>query len=241
MKRYKRIIKGKRLLYIILIILFVSFPFLTNYLVEVINFEHDSEWIGFFGNYFGSIVGVLGILLTIQFTTREENENRRLQVIPYIEVTYSPDLLIDSYTTFSFDCKKEPGQFYKGQLKFKNIGLGAAVDLELGHLNYNYGQISNNLSITLTNVMRQEEEVAINTALKVHKREWDGKDEEEALEYPKEEIIELTLTYKDFLNNTYCHNIRLIVHFDINWFGDKPRPTIVSNIKLDNQNKPRLI
>ena len=110
MERYK--MKNKYRLYIILLcIVGTLLPVLIDKLIIANSYfssGHKEAWISFFGSYGGAIIGsiatILGISITIDYTnnqakkernfvTTQENENRRLQIAPYLKYDQYDELL----------------------------------------------------------------------------------------------------------------------------------------------------
>ncbi|MGO1370922.1 MAG: hypothetical protein ACTHVE_03610 [Senegalia sp. (in: firmicutes)] len=67
----------------ILVILII--PILIDYLIIGNNFPsniNDSDWMSFFGSYIGSLIGafvtLIGLIITLNFTRKQNNEERRL-------------------------------------------------------------------------------------------------------------------------------------------------------------------
>lgn len=83
---------------LISIILIVGLPLAIDWLIIGNKFPsniENSDWVGFFGGYIGSIIGavvsLLGIIITIRYTNEQNKKDRELQVRPYCAIRYVHD------------------------------------------------------------------------------------------------------------------------------------------------------
>lgn len=85
----------------------------------------NSDWVAFLGSYIGAILGavvsLVGIIITIQYTNKQNQLERELQVRPYCVVRYVPQGKLTETTNilgelaFSYDSPEES--------RSKNIAL----------------------------------------------------------------------------------------------------------------------
>ena len=141
------------ILIILTLVLFVIIPIAIDWLIignSVPSNISNSEWVGFLGAYtgafLGAIVSLVGIIITIRFTSKENHRNRLLQVRPYCTIhsnnlSYfvqdATQLLRDNKILEQLEIGFEPaengGPVRVWIVSIKNIGLGPAVEF-----NYNY-------------------------------------------------------------------------------------------------------
>ena len=94
----------------------VCFPLLLDWLVfgnSLSSNVSNETWASFLGSYSGAVLGgiisLFGIILTIRFTQTENQEQRRIQVAPYLNISFkrmseliSPKNQLD-YILFNYD------------------------------------------------------------------------------------------------------------------------------------------
>lgn len=103
----------------------------------------NPEWLAFWGSYLGSGLGIFATYISFRMTydqteqqyknaEKEREEERRLQILPYINVVQkgapkkdSPDL-IDIWISGSSELQRMPCY-----IDIQNIGLGNAVNVEI--------------------------------------------------------------------------------------------------------------
>ena len=134
---------AKLILVILAIILLVIVPLCLDWLVIGNSFPsnvEDSDWIGFFGGYFGALIGAFaslgGVMLTIRFTREQSENDARLQVRPYCSFQYynhavrkESDQLI-GHLAYGCEPKENENTHYSGVLYIKNVGMGPALDFQ---------------------------------------------------------------------------------------------------------------
>lgn len=103
----------------------------------------NSDWVDFLGGYIGAIIGsivsLIGIVWTIQFTQKENKLDRELGVRPLFDIQFS-----DGYDTakakewlgygfihVSNNEKNMPNYSGGGILTVKNVGTGPAVNIQV--------------------------------------------------------------------------------------------------------------
>lgn len=101
----------------------------------------NSDWVGFLGGYIGAIIGAIvslvGIVITIRYTSKENKTDRELQVRPYCSIrsVYDNKIVGTNKRLGEYILTCEPmennGPEYTEILYVKNVGLGPAIDLEV--------------------------------------------------------------------------------------------------------------
>ena len=78
------------------IIAVVALPLIIDWLIIGNSFPSNisnSDWVGFFGGYIGSIMGcfisLIGIIWTISFTREQNRADRELQIRPLFDIRFS--------------------------------------------------------------------------------------------------------------------------------------------------------
>ena len=118
----------------------------------------NNDWIGFWGGYLGGIFTLIGVVITIRHTMKEEKRKEKLLLRPYLSI--ANPLKKDATTDYDFGfagnvsaLKKESCYFYADELiiegTFKNVGLGTAIQVKVKNiqlLNRNFGESTNTIS-----------------------------------------------------------------------------------------------
>ena len=138
--------KSKKIICIIIsaLLLLVLLPLVIDWLIignKIPSNISSSDWVGFFGDYIGAIIGAIvslaGIAITIRYTNSQNKKDRELQVRPYCSIKFIQDanligtnkilaeLPIGCGSNYDNDEKPTTGIIY-----IKNIGLGPAVEFE---------------------------------------------------------------------------------------------------------------
>lgn len=138
MKRKNRM---SRLLWFILIILLVSaacsgFVFLWIKTIASGGTFTSDAWLGFWGSIIGSVVTMLGIILTLSFESKQNNIIRRLEAQPIIILKPLPLFSEHSENESSYDISvsgKDGGKlrFSLPDIQIQNIGLNFATKINL--------------------------------------------------------------------------------------------------------------
>lgn len=124
-KKKSRIKKVRVVIVILFVAIIIPFFVMAATTLQFINVNTENQWIGFWGSYFGGILGsiatIAGVTLTIEEEQRkrreeeaarskEENEKRRLDILPYMTSGYSIvkseeefDGTVSSITNFTVD------------------------------------------------------------------------------------------------------------------------------------------
>ncbi|MDA2069892.1 MULTISPECIES: hypothetical protein [Bacillus cereus group] len=228
----------KKLLYGGIATLFLASPIITNFIVTHTKFEESNDWIGFYGNVLSSIAGLIGIILTIRFTTREENENRRLQVVPYLDISYEPKYDEVIRTTIEM---REPEYNRKvvGRLTLHNVGLGSVVDLRIHDITFSGKK--QNFTINSSNVVRVDTEKVFNLAIGIFLPEKTITNQESCQHHAKSRELKMKLSYKDLLGNEYSQNLVFIVSVASEYNPDTSICQCHVNEYLNFVSKPELI
>lgn len=164
------------------IIAVVALPLAIDWLIignSVPSNISNSDWVGFFGGYIGSILGciisLIGILWTINFTREQNRADRELQIRPYFDIRYAPstNTLPNGVAWLGYVNINEFNEEYadsksieKGLLLIKNVGNGPATNINaevsLADIKVKYNAVfTNQNSRVTTNSIRQGEEAAI--------------------------------------------------------------------------------
>lgn len=98
----------------------------------------NSDWVGFFGDYIGAIIGavvsLIGIIITIRYTNEQNKRDRELQVRPYCSIRYVHDSKMVGTNkilgTLPIGCepRSNNGPRYDSIIYVKNVGLGPALE-----------------------------------------------------------------------------------------------------------------
>lgn len=124
--------------------LIIVIPLLIDWLIIGNNFSSNisnSDWVNFLGGYIGAIIGavvsLIGIIITIKYTSDQNKKDRELQVRPYCAIRYVNDnkLVGTQKTLGAIPIGCEPssnnGPRYDSIIYIKNIGLGPAIEFSI--------------------------------------------------------------------------------------------------------------
>lgn len=130
------------------ILLVIIVPLFLDYFVfgnSVPSNLSNSEWATFLGGYIGAIVGALislaGIFFTINFTKKQSQEERRIQVAPYLNIQFkTTDCFLKTnnrldYILFSPEYGKSPNLY--GILTITNVGFGPLLNCCITDVRFN--------------------------------------------------------------------------------------------------------
>lgn len=126
------------ILFIIGLPLFIDWAIIGNSFPSNIS---NTEWVGFFGGYIGSLIGglssLIGIALTIRFTREQNRKDREAQVRPYCitrmeheNISLGTHKILDEIA-FGFKPESNDGPRDVTVLYLKNIGVGPAVNFHI--------------------------------------------------------------------------------------------------------------
>lgn len=142
---------------LIIIIVTIVFSIIISVIISSvapfgIKVAQDNNWIGYFGNIIGALIGGLvtfyGLYITIRYEREKEEDNRRLQVIPYLKYSYIDYSEVKDKDQFQnsmwinispkcndiklLDCNSGA----KGYVIIENIGLCSAVEVNVLEILY---------------------------------------------------------------------------------------------------------
>lgn len=227
----------------------------------------NAEWADFLGGYIGSIIGavfsIVGILITIRFTSVQNKKDRELQIRPYFDIRHKrtnkflgTDKMLGNLA-YSCDTIEHKGPFVYGQLLFKNVGIGSAIHCRFDNVEINdgrehYGMIfADNGQIGTTSLQAGEEGcLAINICLNYD--EIDDKDIENfedgtrhvkyqvATKY-KHHKIKVSFIYEDILGNTFQQDVLLNMQVCIGYYQEVPKARFECDMYLESVSAPKQI
>ena len=200
----------------------------------------NSDWVGFFGGYIGSIISctfsLLGITWTIKFTRNQNSADRELQIRPYFDLVCNtckgfPDIwkgYIQIITYSNYEHVVDvAGTTY---LYFKNVGQGSAINVNFSvaieGVAFQYEARYNNQNAIVSGYsVSPNERAAITIDLYCNKpspssREVEKKNktlEELKACYPENYKFVVDMTYGDLLGNSFTQKL----HFSV-LYGLKP-------------------
>ncbi|MBU5335885.1 hypothetical protein [Intestinibacter bartlettii] len=263
--------KNKYRLYIILLcIVGTLLPVLIDKLIIANSYFSSGlkeAWISFFGSYGGAIIGsiatILGISITIDYTnnqakkernfvTTQENENRRLQIAPYLKYNQCDELLKErDYTDLPCIIEDNYNTFVNTSIAIKNIGMGPVINFNIHSLKFN----NENLGYTVSSngIIEKDETIYILFDFRLNLERIKNEDLIKAPQgsftkfnvpskYNKGGNLELLIGYNDLLENKYEQSliITLTTPFEadkdeLEWKYCKP------NLRLSRIGKPCVI
>lgn len=148
-------------LFLVLVICIIVFPMLLNLIISIpAIFQvagNEGDWIGFWGNYLGSIVAILGIYITMKNENKKQIEEGRKKVKPYIlfqsvvpssrstkntEFLYTQgyDIFFNKDINNAINCNDN---YYSAYYRFINEGTGIALDVKFEYNNVSGNQYAN--------------------------------------------------------------------------------------------------
>lgn len=133
----------------ILVILII--PILIDYLIIGNNFPsniNDSDWMSFFGSYIGSLIGafvtLIGLIITLNFTRKQNNEERRLGFAPHFKYTMNQKTLLNKKHDIDIFIvvDENPNTNVNATLKLKNVGNGPGLEMIVSNIFFDAKDIS---------------------------------------------------------------------------------------------------
>lgn len=227
------------------IIAVVILPLIIDWLIIGNNFPSNisnADWVGFFGGYIGALIGsiisLLGILWTINFTREQNRADRELQIRPYLDIRYVPStnrlagkaswlgyVMINEYNNNEAELKETE----RGLLYLKNVGNGPAtninVDVLVENIKVKYSARFNNQNTQVTsNSVQQGEEGAVsfmisNDSIAPSKEDliWNehGFAHYNSVKFPMPSgyNIVVLLHYNDLLGNIFTQELKFDVRY----------------------------
>ena len=239
----------KKRIYIclLLIITMILIPIAIDKLIIANNYPSNisnEDWVSFLGSYCGAIISsiatVIGIFITVEYTRKEaqidrtlaleqENENRRLQIAPYLKYTQCKTLFKEKHDIdILYVPDDNENTFINTTILIKNVGMGPAVNIGINSLKFNNSELGYTLSSQ--DIIEKNEEVK----MLIDFRFWlDSIDQKELIKnpdgfmckysvpnkYQRGGNLELLIEYNDLLENTYKQKI--IIALSIGFEADK--------------------
>lgn len=242
--------KDKRRLILILVfflIVVVSIPLAMDHFIIGNNIPSNipnEGWVSFFGSYFGGIIGAIasmcGIILTINYSIRQNKGDHALQVRPYCIIDYSTlkgAYLLGNINVECCEDNATSASSQKGYIKLKNIGLGPAIKITIDTSieavtsdNYPIScSISKDESLDdIANTLQVDKDISLLVHLKANLQSIteddvdiyttpDGSTKYSLKEQVKNKYegfdIIINIKYKDLLENTFSQKVLLNVSF----------------------------
>lgn len=231
------------------IIAIVALPLAIDWLIIGNNFPSNisnSDWVGFFGGYIGSILGcvisLIGILWTINFTREQNRADRELQIRPYLDIRYIPltNKLEKGVSWLGYvminewdDNDADNQDVERGLLYLKNVGNGPAtnigIDVFVENIKVKYNaQFSNQNTKVTANSVQQGEEAAVslwitNNRIPPSKDDfvWDengfGYCNYAKFPMPSNYNVTLILRYNDLLGNHFSQKLKFNAKYNMGY------------------------
>lgn len=217
MKKFLSELWSKKLVRIITVVglVYLLIPILVDWLIIGNSFPsnvENSDWIAFLGGYIGGAFSLIGIGLTIWYTSREAHKDRALACAPFLVIDKAVISVEDDFKVVGvFNC--EGRNFSSHNLQFDidimNQGNGTAIlidiyDIQL-HLSYGKEIISEIKTYNLSKCIPPKEKVTRGLMFLIPGSENDKYD-------PVYGVIRFKVKYLDLLQTAYFQivNINLI-------------------------------
>lgn len=231
------------------VIAVIALPLAIDWLIIGNNFPSNisnSEWVGFFGGYIGSVLGcvisLIGILWTINFTREQNRADRELQIRPYLDIRYIPlfneSAHIGSWLGYVMINEQDENDtlsrdMHRGILYLKNVGNGPAtnisVNVSVGGIAVKYwaGFSNQNTKVT-TNSVQQGKESAISFIITNNRIAPSKNDliwhecgladyDHEKFSTPSNYSITVTLQYNDLLGNLFAQVLKFETSYGMSY------------------------
>ena len=232
------------------IIATATVPLIIDWLIIGNNFPSNisnTDWVGFFGGYIGALIGsiisLLGILWTINFTREQNRADRELQIRPYLDIRYVPStnklegkaswlgyVMINEYN----NNEAEMQETERGLLYLKNVGNGPATNIDVEvfveNIKVKYRAKFNNQNTRVTsNSVQQGEEGAVsfmilNDCIAPSKDDliWDGDNmfadwNHVKFQMPSGYDIRIVLHYNDLLGNIFAQELKFRATYEMGY------------------------
>ena len=122
----------------------------------------------FLGAIIGGLSSLLGIAWTIEFTSKQNKEDKELQIRPYFDIRSSSMLKKNEndhflgYIRLSIEDQEEYNEMKTGQTRLiiNNIGLGTAINLDF-HISVNHNDAKHNEWFTNGNSLVDANAIAV--------------------------------------------------------------------------------
>lgn len=212
----------------------------NNYFSNISN----ESWVSFLGSYCGAIIGaiatILGIGIIIEHTNNQakkdrdfaitqENENRRLQIAPYLRYEQCDKILNErNYTQLPCIIEEDYNTLVNTSIAIKNVGMGPVVNFNINSLKFNNKELG--YTVSSNGVIEKDEIIYILFDFRLNLEEIKQEDLIKASEgsitkfdvpskYNKGGKLEVLIGYNDLLENEYEQNI--IINLTISFEADK--------------------
>lgn len=164
---------------IIAIALIIAIPLLLDWLVfgnEISSNISNEAWASFLGSYSGAILGgvfsLLGIILTIRFTQKENHEQRRIQVAPYLNISFEKTEQLKTYENeldyifFSYEPNSTTPLNLFGVIRLKNVGFGPMLNCCISDVTFNNTPVPRPVPAITQNALEPKGEKTISIGLR---------------------------------------------------------------------------
>lgn len=132
------------------IAIILAIPFAMDWLIIGNEFPSNisnTDWVSFLSGYIGSIVSMLGIIITIWYTNSQNKKDRENQVKPYCVMEYSKTRNISRSNRLlgliQIGCEKLNGtekDCFEYRIYVKNVGLGPAIEFDISIEDFDDGR-----------------------------------------------------------------------------------------------------
>lgn len=231
----------------------------NNYFSNISN----ESWVSFLGSYCGAIIGaiatILGIGITIEHTNNQakkdrdfaitqENENRRLQIAPYLKYEQCDKILNErNYTQLPCIIEEDYNTLVNTSIAIKNVGMGPVVNFNINSLKFNNKELG--YTVSSNGVIEKDEIIYILFDFRLNLEEIKTEDLKKAPQgsitkfdvpskYYKGGKLELLIGYNDLLENKYEQHITINLNIafksdkdELEWKYCKPTLTLCAICK----------
>lgn len=267
--------------YIVLIIgisvaIVFTIPIIIDWLIignSITSNVSNSDWVGFLGGYIGSLIGsavsLIGIIITIRYTSEQNKKDRELQIRPYCSIRYVHDDhifgtdKIIGQLPIGCEPQENNGPRYTGIIYIKNIGLGPAVEFNFnmdkiddGRKHYQILMQRNSETANhATNLLQPGEEAALPLYIffnfdPITEDDFYETDEDSLCKYAvkaniswkyKNFDIIIHVKYHDMYQNTYYQKISLCSNMYVGGDFDHKKASYQCDIKLKEITVPKRV
>lgn len=216
---------------ILSLLIFIFILGLPYYIAEfIMNYNlASSDWLGFYGGYLGTLLGSLGVLLTIyysndsskqerNFNIENYNHNLRIENMPFflLEEIGKDDIALPNLC-IEFDSKGD--HIGKVTLILKNIGKGFATNFILDNTIYKDFEIKNTEGRTEKGLISINDSFIVNIIFHYPDK----------IDY--EELVSFKVYFSDIFGNTYSQSF----YFNLNFSDVSLFPEYLNDVQLINK------
>lgn len=145
---------------IIIVPIFVDFLIIGNNLPSNIK---NTDWTVFLGSYIGALIGsittLIGVIITLNFTREETNENRRLSLVPYLVYFMHEKRLETKHDIHILHIvDKNENTYVNTTVSIKNLGMGPLLNLRIYNMSYNKKSLDNNELSSQNSILEKDSE-----------------------------------------------------------------------------------